>query len=175
MSTFELAIPTIIRHEGGYINNPNDPGGATRYGISLRWLKSIGLYGDINGDLHVDIKDIQALTLATAERFYQVYWWDHYGYGRIDAQVLATKILDMAVNMGAPRAHRIVQTALGAHPDGILGPNTLAGLNAVSEAPLLLLARIQGLQAAFYTGLVSNNSRLAEFLPGWISRAYDRN
>lgn len=175
MSTFELAIPTIIRHEGGYINNPNDPGGATKYGISLRWLKSQGLFGDVNGDLRVDIRDIQALTLDKADGFYRVSWWDHYGYGRISEQVLATKIFDMAVNMGAPRAHRIAQDAAGVPVDGVLGSGSLRALNSVLGAPQPLLAHIQGLQAAYYLGLVKANPRLAVFLPGWENRAYDRN
>ena len=174
MSTFELAIPTVIRHEGGYINNPNDPGGATKYGISLRWLKSQGLFGDVNGDLRVDIRDIQVLTLDKADGFYRVSWWDHYGYGRIDVQVLATKIFDMAVNLGAPRAHRIAQEAAGVTVDGVLGSESILALNAV-QGPQPLLCRIQDFQATYYRGLAVANPRLAVFLPGWENRAYDRN
>jgi lysozyme family protein len=173
MSTFEVAIPTIIRHEGGYINNPHDPGGATKYGISLRWLKAQGLFGDVNGDLVVDIRDIQALTLDRAEGFYRVKWWDHYGYGRIMEQMLATKIFDMAVNLGAPKAHKIAQMALEARPDGVLGPESIKALNDVLGEALPILHRIQDLQAAYYRQLATN-PRLAEFLTGWIARAYDR-
>ena len=93
MSDFELARPTVLRHEGGYVNNPNDPGGATKYGISLRWLKGQGLLGDVTHDMVVDIKDIQALTVDQAAGFYRVQWWDKYGFGRILDQSVATSSL----------------------------------------------------------------------------------
>ena len=172
MSTFAAAWPTLLRHEGGYVNNPNDPGGATKYGISLRWLKAQGLHGDVNGDLVVDIRDIQALTPDEAATFYQVHWWDKYGYGRINDQSIATKIIDTAVNLGAPRAHRFVQEAVGVTVDGQLGPNTILAVNSY-PAPTLLHG-IQFRQASYYTMLVENNPRLQEFLAGWENRAYDR-
>jgi lysozyme family protein len=174
MSTFETAWPIILRHEGGYCNNANDLGGPTKYGLSLRWLKAQG-YFPSDTDLRVEIKEIQALTLDQAEGFYRVKWWDYYGYGQIAAQVLATKIFDMAVNLGAPRAHRLAETALGLRADGILGAVSIAGLNAQQGSPLPLLCRIQNLQAAFYDGLVAANPKLTCFLEGWINRAYDKN
>lgn len=177
MSEFLAAWPTVLRHEGGYVNNPNDPGGATKYGISLRWLKAQGLHGDVNGDLVVDIRDIQALTLDTAAAFYRVQWWDKYQFGRLQAQPIATKLFDTAVNIGTPRAVTFAQQAVfvvgGAtiDTDGQLGPNSILAIN--SSPATALLAAFQGLQAEYYRRL-AQNPKLAGFLAGWLNRAYDR-
>lgn len=169
MSDFEHAWPVILRHEGGYSNNPNDPGGATKYGISLRWLKGMGLLGDVNHDLRVDIADIQALTPETAATFYRVQWWDRYGYGRFPNQIIATKLIDTAINLGAPKAHRIAQESCGCVADGILGSNTVQAVNVAVEP--IFINRYRDLQAAYYKSLVQNNPKLAEFLTGWLWRA----
>ncbi|PWT76419.1 MAG: hypothetical protein C5B59_06755 [Bacteroidetes bacterium] len=172
MSDFDFAWPTLLRHEGGYVNNPADPGGATKYGISLRWLKSQGLYGDVNHDLVIDIKDIQALTPDLAAGFYRVSWWDKYGIGRVIDQSIATKLIDTAVNLGTPRAVKIVQNALGTAVDGVLGPKTVKAANDAQAS--VLLSRMRSLQAALYQSLVNSNPSLQQFLPGWLNRAWDR-
>jgi lysozyme family protein len=180
MSSFELAWPTVLRHEGGYCNNSNDAGGPTKYGISLRWLKGQGLLGDVNHDMVVDIRDIQALTVEDAGGFYRSKWWDKYGFGRVLDQTIATKLFDTAVNVGTPRAVRFAQEAafalgaITATVDGQLGPQSVAAINAQQGSPLLLLHRMQDLQATYYRQLAESNPRLAEFLTGWLARAYDR-
>jgi len=88
MSLFELAIPIVLRHEGGLVDNPNDPGGITNHGVSLRWLKSKGLAGDLNHDGDVDAADIKIMTVEQASGFYKTYWWDKYNYGAIVAQMV---------------------------------------------------------------------------------------
>ena len=173
MSLFELAIPTILRHEGGFVNDSADPGGATNFGVSLRWLKSQGMLGDLDHDGDVDQADIKALTKDAAAEFYHKFWWDAYQYGMISAQAVATKVFDMAVNMGASRAHKIFQGALGVPQDGVLGRVTFTAANA--SLSLDLLTRMQNRQVAFYHGLVASNPSMEKFLNGWLNRAYDRN
>lgn len=173
MSSFELAIPTILRHEGGYVNNAADPGGATNYGVSLRWLKGQGLAGDIDHDGDVDINDIKAMTVTEATAIYRQFWWDKYLYGNIVAQMVATKVFDMSVNLGPPRAHKMVQQIIGVNQDGILGPKSFQEINAASN--LSLLTRLQEIQATFYRSLVASNPARQQFLAGWLNRAFDRN
>ena len=177
MSTFEDAIPTILRHEGGFNNDPVDTGGATNYGVSLRWLKAQGLLEDLEQQDRTqdEIQVVKDMTIDQAKALYRSYWWNPYNYSAIDSQLVATKIFDCAVNMGAPRAHRIVQVALGFTPDqrdGILGVKSMSEINAAGAAPLVV--QIQNLQAAFYRQLVAANPARAKFLSGWLSRAYDR-
>jgi lysozyme family protein len=172
MSLFELAIPTVLRHEGGFVNDAADPGGATNFGVSLRWLKGQGLAGDIDHDGDVDAADIKAMTVDDAKALYRKFWWDAYHYESILAQAVATKIFDMAVNMGAPRAHKMVQQSMGLTQDGILGPQTLAQLN--TRPSLDVIASLQSTQAQFYRDIVASNPAREKFLKGWLNRAYDR-
>jgi lysozyme family protein len=177
MSDFESAIPTILRHEGGFNNDSQDAGGATNFGVSLRWLKAQGLLEDLEQQDRTqdEIVVVKEMTQEQAAALYKSYWWNPYNYGAIDSQLVATKIFDTAVNLGAPRAHRIVQTCLGFpqdQRDGILGSKTMAEINAAGAAPLVV--QIQNLQAAFYRQLVATNPARAKFLNGWLQRAYDR-
>lgn len=173
MSNFDLAIPIILRHEGGFVNDAADPGGATNYGVSLRWLKGQGLAGDVDHDGDVDAADIKAMTVDDAKALYKKFWWDAYHYGTILAQAVANKIFDMAVNMGAPRAHKMVQQVLGLVEDGVIGPKTLNELN--TRPSLGVIVSLQNTQAAFYRALVAANPARQKFLQGWLNRAYDRN
>jgi lysozyme family protein len=176
MSLFQLAIPTTLRREGGYVNNPNDPGGATKYGVSLRWLKAKGLIPEIelmenHPGSDTPLADVQQMTVDIATSFYQKYWWLP-AYEEITSQAVATKVFDTAVNVGAGRAARFLQQASGVIQDGDIGPATLA---AVNEMPSLgLIIRFQDIQAQFYRNVVLAHPSEAGFLSGWLARAYDR-
>jgi lysozyme family protein len=175
MSSFDLAIPVVRRHEGGFVNNPADPGGATNFGISLRWLKSQGLLDDLEhleGDVtHDEVQVIKSMTPDEANGFYKQYWWDAYHYENVIAQAIATKIFDTAVNMGAPRAHRFAQQIVGVVQDGVLGPKSFSEINAYPS--LKFISNYQNLMANFYRSLATNPAR-QQFLQGWLNRAYDR-
>lgn len=180
---FERALGVVLAHEGGFSNNPNDPGGATDFGISLRWLKENGKLdldadgspdGDLNLDGHIDIEDIKLLTRETAGGFYRRFWWDKYGYGQLHLTV-GIKVFDLAVNMGSHQAHKILQRACRAcgHPlldDGILGPKTMAAVNQITPAALAIAMRSEA--AGFYRLLAATKPNLTVFLNGWLNRAY---
>jgi lysozyme family protein len=174
MADFILAIPLILRHEGGFVAHPSDPGGATNYGISLRYLNDAKL--DINEYGLIDVGDIRALSPDSASVIYKKYWWDKYNYEAINDQAIATKIFDMAVNMGASQAHKLVQRAANAvyggailQVDGVLGPKTLQLLNELH--PKRLLIALREFQASFYRELARKNRDLSPFLRGWLNRA----
>jgi lysozyme family protein len=177
MSDFNDAIPTVLRREGGFENNVNDPGGATNFGVSLRWLKSQGLLSELEieeGDKTQDeVQVIRIMTQAQAEGFYKCWWWNKYNYQNFISQAVANKVFDTAVNMGASRSHRILQKIVGLPQDGVLGPKSFAEANAMS--PSVLIVNFQSAQAQFYRDLVAKNPKLQEFLTGWLNRAYDRN
>lgn len=177
MAEFLAAVSHVLQHEGGFVDAPTDPGGATHFGVSLRWLRGLGdtdgdgwLEGDLDHDGDVDADDIRALTQDQALGLYRTQWWDRYGYGQLADQRLATKIFDLAVNMGAGQAHRLVQRALRAvgktvREDGVMGPETRAAVDAYAYQGLLPALRSEA--AGFYRSL-----NKPEFVAGWLNRAY---
>ncbi len=96
MSNFEAAVKRVLEMEGGFVDNRHDPGGATNFGISLRYLKRLSPEeADVNQDGEVNAKDIVAMTPAKAKVFYRKNWWTKYGYNRIEDADVAIKVLDM--------------------------------------------------------------------------------
>ena len=181
MAEFEPALEILLRLEKGFVDHPNDPGGATNLGWSLRSLKKVGdededgwRDGDLDHDGDVDIDDILAMTRADASTLYRGQWWDRYRYDLLRAQVIANKVLDLSVNTGAGRAHRILQEALGrsrrrVKVDGQLGPITLKAVNSVDAHQMLADLRLEAL--TFYRQLVSPKPAMTVFLRGWERRA----
>ena len=172
MSSFELALPTVLLHEGLCCNDPKDSGGMTHYGISLRFLKSLDAQeGDLNGDGKIDAEDIQSLNLEQATQLYRTEFWEHYNYSAIENQLLATKVFDLSVNLGPYPAHRSLQRAVRAvssqplREDGVLGPLTLMTANALN--PTVLLAALRSEAAGYYRSL-----HRPRFEQGWLNRAY---
>lgn len=165
MSHFAHAISVVLRHEGGYVDDHADPGGATNYGLSSRFLKSLGL----------DV-DVRSLSQADAISIYKQHIWDKNNYDLISDREVATKIFDLAVNMGPRQAHTLLQRALRACgerdiiEDGILGPRTLTATNRAS--PQALLAALRSEAAGFYRLLAAQKPMLQKFLGGWLKRAY---
>lgn len=181
MSDFLAAMPTIFKHEGRFSDDANDPGGATDYGISLRFLKSLGDLdkdgwpdGDINHDGECNVEDIKALGRVDAERLYKAYFWDKAGYDRIHSQVVATKLFDLAVNVGLTGAHKIAQravraaTGLNLPDDGIMGLRSIAGLNMSTS--VILLVAIKAEAAGYYRSIKFKGSE--KYINGWLNRAY---
>ncbi|WP_372069752.1 glycosyl hydrolase 108 family protein (plasmid) [Tistrella mobilis] len=172
------AIETVLAHEGGYIDDPDDPGGATNWGVSLRYLRAIGdlTLADVDGDGDVDVDDIRQMTRAQAAAIYHREWWVRYGYGQLPVPVSA-KVMDLAVNMGASQAHRIAQRALRAVDarqavvdDGIIGPLTRRAILSVDSGRLVTAIRSEA--AGFYRGLVVAQPVRQKWLRGWLNRAY---
>jgi len=164
MSDFNLAIPHVLQHEGGFVDHPNDPGGATQFGISLRFLQQ--------STANITQTDIRHLSVADAIKIYEREWWQRYHYAAIDSQQLATKVLDLAINMGSHQAHICLQRAVRATTgnylteDGVLGCQTLNSLNTANSD--VLLAAFKSEAAGFY-----RNLRQPQFEKGWLMRAYD--
>ena len=127
---------------------------------------------DLDGD--VDADDIRALTLADARKLYRDKFWTPSDYSRFHSQQIATKVFDMAVNMGPKQAHKLLQHALNyidwhLKIDGVLGPRTMEAANTAN--PLNLMAQLRREQARFYERLVDRRPHMAVFLKGWMRRA----
>ena len=164
MADFEKAYQFMIRNEvvcyGDdrcifYSNHPNDPGGPTAWGITEKVARKHGYEGDM-----IDFKEAEAK---------EIYRKDYWKYGGLLDQRVASKLFDMAVNMGPAQAALLAQEAGGAHPDGKYGPKTEAALNALPGG-----AAINNLclaQANFYNALVKKRPASQVFLKGWLRRA----
>lgn len=178
---FDRAIRTVLRHEGGFVDHPDDPGGPTNYGISLRWLRALGdlddngqLDGDFDIDGDVDVEDIRMMGIERAIGFYREHWWEKFGYASLPLGV-GEKVFDLAVNMGDRQAHKLLQRALRAAgelviDDGILGPKTRDALRRASDE--VVLAALRSEAAGFYRLLAATRPKLGAFLDGWLRRAY---
>lgn len=183
-AAFIQAVETVLKHEGGYVNDPVDPGGATNYGVSLRFLAKVGEHdldgdgikaGDFDMDGDVDIDDIRAMTEQDAMKIYHLHWWDRYSYGDLPAGI-AGKLLDTSVNMGAPQAHKLVQRACRACgvsdlvEDGIIGPMTRQVIAGCDQWGLMTSMRSE--QAGFYRALIVKTPKFEKYRTGWLRRAY---
>ena len=159
---FRYAVEMVLQHEGGYVNDPADPGGETKYGISKRAYP------------HLDIRN---LTREEAIAIYRRDWWDRYRMGEIEDFAIASKVLDVFVNVGPIQGATIVQRALHAcgrrHViiDGIIGTQTITAINDVKPREMLLAA-IRAEAAAYYRQLIERNPNLKKFERGWLNRAY---
>lgn len=170
---FDQAIPVILAHEGGYSNDPDDPGGETNFGITQKDLTE-----------HMKFftcfpKDVKDLTQVEAEYFYKRIYWDEYNYNSIDSLPISTKIFDMAVNMGPHEAHELVQRALqycgyiSLKVDGILGGATLEAINetCLHGREEDLMYELINESKWFYEHLVEEKPILKKFLNDWLKRA----
>jgi lysozyme family protein len=120
--TRDEAIALMIRLEGGFVDNPKDPGGATKFGITQRTL---GYWRS----LIVGPANVQDLTIAQATAIYEQTDWTEIHGDQLPA-ALAVLVLNSAVNQGEPTAIRLLQAALGLQQDGIMGAATLAAVTS---------------------------------------------
>lgn len=149
--SFNNAIKVILRHEGGYVNHPTDPGGETNFGISKRAYPKV---------------DIKNLTVETATMIYNRDYW-----GKILGDSLPAKadliVFDMAVNMGVSRAIKLLQEACGATVDGLLGVKTLERANSLPNDALC--SKLTQIRINYYAGLPTFNT----FGKGWVRRSIE--
>lgn len=155
-NTFQAALDLVLEHEGGYVNDPSDRGGETKYGISKRAFPDL---------------DIRNLTREDAARIYKAKYWDAGRFGRINDEALACRAFDLAVNCGTGTAVRLLQqavnllaTSVTLEVDGRLGARTAAAINGYRH-PKALLAALKYLAAQRYINL-----RQPRFLAGWLNR-----
>ena len=148
---FDQAFDRLIGNEGGYSNNPADPGGETNWGISKRSYPNV---------------DIANLTRDGAKAIYLQDFWQRGHMDEYDAAI-SFQVFDMAVNSGIETAVRILQQAAGVADDGHIGPITVAAIKAKSVTDMLML--FIAYRIKFWTKLSTWNT----FGRGWANRAAD--
>ena len=177
MNAFDYAVYIVLHHEGGFVDHKSDPGGATNFGISLRYLQAQKIAaGDFDGDGDIDAQDIAAMSRTDAKKLYKSGFWTPNKCDDIKSNLIATKVFDMAVNMGSRQAWKLTQRACGVRgvtlkDDGIVGPKTIAAVNSLYSKDYALLITLRKIQAQFYERLIQKKPTLAAFRTGWQRRA----
>ncbi|WP_272007266.1 holin-associated N-acetylmuramidase [Roseovarius sp. ZX-A-9] len=137
MKSVEQIASEIVAREGGFVDDPDDPGGATKYGVTIHTMRRLGL--DLTGDGKIDTSDVRALSRSQAETIFVRHYFERPGIGRLP-EVLQASVFDMYVNAGA-NAVKILQRLLRrmGHDiavDGAIGPQTIAAAaRAAADAP----------------------------------------
>jgi lysozyme family protein len=145
--TFDEAFERLIGHEGGYVNDPRDPGGETKFGISKRSYPG---------------EDIPNMTLERAKDIYRRDFWNPVRADELPESV-RFDVFDAAVNHGVLQSAKWLQRAAGAQPDGVIGAKTIA---AARSAGPQLAAHFNGYRLQFYT----DSANWAIYGKGWTRR-----
>jgi lysozyme family protein len=148
MTSFDAAVKLILRLEGGYANDPHDPGGETNFGISKRSYPTL---------------DIKALTEQNAVAIYKSDFWDAYACDRLPAPV-ALAFFDACINQGPHAATVDLQTAAGTMRDGIIGTATARAVAAADPQRLLVAFLVA--RALRY----KDNLHIARYADNWAHR-----
>ena len=156
LTEFEEIIDIVLYHEGGYVNDPDDPGGETNFGVAKR--------------SHPDV-DIANLTKDGAKEIYKEHYWNKNKVESLSEE-LRHIYFDMCVNQGRGRAVKILQHAAnakgaGLKVDGGMGPMTIAAMDGVE------LDRVRAYRIKYYADLVTRKPDLEKFYFGWFRRGLE--
>jgi lysozyme family protein len=153
---FRDCLELVLKHEGGYVDHPKDPGGRTNLGVTQRvWEEWIGH--------EVDEKAMRALTPALVAPMYEMKYW-RTSYCEKLPRGLDLLVFSMAVNAGSGRSVKLLQDAIGVVADGIIGPRTMARINEANVETLI--DKFSEARRQFYRGLKT----FPVFGKGWLSR-----
>ena len=170
----------IVAREGGYVNDPDDPGGATNHGVTIGTLRRLGI--DVNRDTRIAVADVKALTRAQAVEIYLKHYYDGPGIAALP-EALQASVFDMYVNAGG-NAVKILQrllTDMGfpCESDGEIGPQTIRAAQMAYEAAPSHLPDAYGIaRRNYYYGIADKRPASRKFARsrdggkgGWIKRA----
>jgi len=153
---WQKCLETILHHEGGYVNHPEDPGGETNLGVTKRVWEEWG-----------GTKDMKDLTVEDVEPIYKKNYWDRVKGDDLPSG-LDLCVFDFGINAGTGRAAKYLQGLVGAGQDGAIGPGTLGKLAEYLEENSVEVAigEYQHRRQTYYEGLKT----FATFGRGWTRR-----
>lgn len=172
MANFEPAIKKVLAVEGVYDNHPDDPGGETKFGVTVAVARAHGYQGPM-----------KEMPVEKALEIYKKDYWDRVRGDEVGDQLVAEELLDTAVNMGVAKAVSFLQSALNLlnkketlwpdlAEDGAMGPGTLAALSAClrsgSKYRDALFKCLNGEQYARYREISKANPKNEAFFLGWV-------
>lgn len=180
MKDVETLAAEIVAREGGFVNDPDDPGGATKYGVTIHTMRRLGL--DLTGDGKVTVEDVRRLTRSDAQRIFVEHYFRR---PRIDAlpEPIQPSVFDMYVNAGA-NAVKVLQRLLtdmgfACTADGAIGPQTIRAAQLAHEAAPAHLADAYGIaRRNYYYAIADARPASRKYARrrdggkgGWITRA----
>ena len=177
MADFTKAFQLMIAHEGGYVNDPDDPGGETYKGVARK------IFSKWNGWTTVDMLkrqpgfpanlDKDAELQESVSDFYRVTFWDQMKGDQITDQAVATSIFDFGVNAGMGTSASLAQMVVGAKTDGVIGPQSVASLNTFNTEHFLAAFTVA--KIARYVNIVKKRPTSQKYFYGWVLRALGAN
>jgi lysozyme family protein len=162
MSTaFHSSLPFVLQWEGGFVNHPADPGGATNKGVTQK------VYDGWRARQGQPPRTVRLIEEAEVHAIYHADYWIPPRCDVLERQLDLVQF-DTAVNMGVGRAVRLLQKAAGCDVDGAFGPGTQQAVEACTPGDLL--TGYCDAREAYYRLLVARNAKLGVFLKGWLNR-----
>jgi lysozyme family protein len=170
----------IVAREGGYVNDPDDLGGATNFGVTIHTMRRLGL--DLTGDGRVTASDVKALTRKQALDIFVAHYFEKPGIARLPVALQAS-VFDMYVNAGS-NAVKILQRLVSkmgfeCKADGVIGPMTLAAVQRAHDAARLYIADAYAIERRNYYFRIADKRAVSRKYArsraggkgGWIKRA----
>lgn len=177
MGNFVSAYEKVLRNEGGYVNDADDPGGETYKGVARK------IWSSWDGWLIVDFNKRQGGFPANLEKdnqlqekikdFYLINYWDRLNASNIANDEVAASIFDFAVNAGVNTSASLAQMVAGADIDGFIGEKTLKKLNDFEPDHFLALFTVA--KVARYINIVKKRPVSRKYFYGWVCRALGEN
>ena len=159
MTTFERCLVQILSHEGGFVDHPKDPGGATNMGITHRTLSAWRGHP-------VTKDDVRLMDREEAAAIYRANYWRPLGCDNLPAGV-ALHVFDFGVNAGVSRSAKLIQRIAGVEADGKVGPKTIAAIGKLD--PAMVIAQFTAGRMDHYRAL----STWSTFGKGWTRRTLE--
>jgi lysozyme family protein len=180
MKSVDEIAEEIVAREGGFVDDPDDPGGATKYGVTIHTMRRLGL--DLTGDAKVNESDVRALTRRKAADIFVEHYFRRPKVNALP-EAIQPSVFDMYVNAGA-NAVRVLQRLLSdmgfdLDDDGVIGPATIRAAQAAWEAAPGHLADAYGIaRRNYYYALADRRPASRKYARrkdggkgGWITRA----
>jgi lysozyme family protein len=177
MADFTQAFQLTIAHEGGYVNDPDDPGGETYKGVARK------IHSKWDGWQEIDMLkrmpgfpanlDKDAELQGAIADFYRINFWDRVKGDNITDQKVAESIFDFAVNAGVGTSASLAQMVVETKADGVIGQESIAKINAFDTDHFLAAFTVA--KIARYVSIVKKRPTSRKYFYGWVLRALNSN